>query len=53
MLDLIGHRMGAGTLGPPALDEARAFLALPGVQRTNPEADRAHPIAARDATAAW
>ena len=26
LLDLIGHRIGAGTLGP-ALDEARAFLA--------------------------
>ena len=33
LLDLIGHRIGAATLGP-ALDEARAFLALPvGVRK--------------------
>ena len=30
LLDLIRHRIGAGSLGP-ALDEARAFLALPAV----------------------
>ena len=45
LLDLIGRRIGAGTLGP-ALDEARAFLALPKVPRRDPESDRAHPPAA-------
>ena len=51
LLDLIGHRIGAGSLGP-ALDEARAFLALPVVQYRDPEADRAHPPADWNATAA-
>ena len=51
LLDLIGHRIGAGSLGP-ALDEARAFLALPAPERRNPEPDRAHPPAAWDTTAA-
>ena len=45
LLDLIGHRIGAGRLGP-ALDEARAFLALPVPERRDPEFDRAYPPAA-------
>ena len=36
----------------PALDEARAFLALPVVEPRNPEADRAHPPAAWGGAAA-
>ena len=51
LLDLIRHRIGAGTLRP-ALDEARAFLALPVVQRRDPEAVRTHPPAAWNGTAA-
>ena len=51
LLDLIRHRIGAGTLRP-ALDEARAFLALPVVQCRDPKADRAHPPAAWNGTAA-
>ena len=51
LLDLIGHRIGAGSLGP-ALDEARAFLALPVLERRDPESDRAHPPAAWDGAAA-
>ena len=51
LLDLIGHRIGAGSLGP-ALDEVRAFLALPAPERRDPESDRAHPPAAWDAAAA-
>ena len=52
LLDLIRHRIGAGTLRP-ALDEARAFLALPVVEHRTPAADRANPPAAWDgATAA-
>ena len=39
LLDLIGHRLGAATLGP-ALDEARAFLALPLGVRKDPQAAR-------------
>ena len=42
------HRRGL--LGP-ALDEARAFLALPGAQRTDPEPDRPHPNGAWDGAA--
>ena len=45
LLDLIGHRIVTGTLGP-ALDEAHAFLALPVPERWSPGADRAHPPAA-------
>ena len=51
LLDLIRHRIGAGTLGP-ALDEARAFLALPVVVRRDPEAARADPPASWDGAAA-
>ena len=51
LLDLIDHRIGAGTLGP-ALDEARAFLALPVAPRRDPESDRAPPPAAWDGAAA-
>ena len=51
LLDLICHRIGAGSLGP-ALDEARAFLAVPGAQRTDPEPDRARPPPAWDGAAA-
>ena len=42
LLDLVGHRIGAGSLGP-ALDEARAFLALPVVAQRDLEAARADP----------
>ena len=42
LLDLIGHRLGAATLGP-VLDEARAFLALPVGVRNVPEAARGDP----------
>ena len=51
LLDLIGHRIGAATLGP-ALDEARAFLALPVGVRNVPEAARADPPASWDGAAA-
>ena len=51
LLDLIRHRIGAGTLRP-ALDEARAFLALPVPERRDPEASRAVPPAAWDGAAA-
>ena len=51
LLDLIGHRIGASTLGP-ALDEARAFLALPVGVRKDPEAVRADPPASWDGAAA-
>ena len=51
LLDLIGHRIGASTLGP-ALDEARAFLALPVEVRKDPEAVRADPPASWDGAAA-
>ena len=51
LLDLIGHRIGATTLGP-ALDEARAFLALPVGVRKDPEAARADPPASWDGAAA-
>ena len=51
LLDLIGHRIGASTLGP-ALDEARAFLALAVGVRNVPEAARADPPASWDGAAA-
>ena len=51
LLDLIGHRIGAGSLGP-VLDEARAFLALPAPEPGDPEAARAHPPASWDGAAA-
>ena len=52
LLDLIGHRIGASTLGP-ALDEARAFLALAVGVRKDPEAaPRADPPASWDGAAA-
>ena len=51
LLDLIGHRIGAGSLGP-VIDEARAFLALPAPERNDPEAARAHPPASWDGAAA-
>ena len=50
LLDLIGHRIGARSLRP-ALDEARAFLALPVVRR-NPEAARGNPPVSWDSAAA-
>ena len=49
LLDLIGHRIGARSLRP-ALDEARAFLALPAPR--DPEAARADPPVSWDSTAA-
>ena len=49
LLDLIGHRIGARSLRP-ALDEARAFLAL--AAPSDPEADRAGPPASWDGAAA-
>ena len=39
LLDLIGHRIGAGSLGP-ALDEGRAFPVLSAPERRDPEAAR-------------
>ena len=51
LLDLIGHRIGAATLGP-ALDEARAFLALAVGVRSVPEAARTDPPASWDGAAA-
>ena len=49
LLDLIGHRIGARSLRP-ALDEARAFLALPAPR--DPEAARADPPVSWDSAAA-
>ena len=51
LLDLIGHRIGAATLGP-SLDEARAFLALPVGVRNVPEAARTGPPASWEGAAA-
>ena len=51
LLDLIGHRIGAAALGP-ALDEARAFLALPVAARSDPQAARDGPPASWDSAAA-
>ena len=49
LLDLIGHRIGARSLRP-ALDEARAFLALPA--QRDPEAARTDPPVSWDSAAA-